>query len=413
MATTGFRLAAACGVGVVAAAGDWLAFRVRAGLQAAAPALALFVTCCIFGATRGRWWAVFLIVAATLAFWLAHRVLLVQARVVWFANLTGDATASTVAIGAAAAAAALLAALVVTPTLPSTEGQGVLGWRHGIGGVGGNRSVPTPIADLHTKLIQKSTQPAFTVRSPVPSYWRLTSLDTFTGQQWQSTDSYAGANGRLPGQPDLPARSIQSDFHIQNLDSIWMPTAFNPTAVSGGGQVSWDPVSDSLLASKATSNGLNYRLTSYQYLASLNPVQLDAAGPAPTAGMRPYLALPSSVPAGVVRLAASIVSSAHTEYQKAKALQDYFQGPQFHYSLNPPDDGYGIDALSVFLFTTQTGYCQQFAGAYAVLARAVGLPTRLAVGFATGSPDSNGTYHVLDGDAHTWPEVYFKGFGWL
>ncbi len=413
-ATTGFRLLAACGVGVVAVSADWLTFRWRGGLRAATPAFALFLACCIFGATSGRLPAVLLILVTILAFWLVQRAAVGDDGVVWFANRSGSLSGAAAAVGAGAAGAALLAALVVTPALPHTEGQGLLGWHHGIGGTGGNRSVPSPIADLQTRLLQDDLLPVFTVASPVPSYWRLTSLDTFTGAQWQSTDSYTGTSGRLPGQPTLPAREVTAQFHIQNLDSIWMPTAFNPTAVAGGGHVSWDPVSSSLLAAKSTSNGLAYRLTSYQYLATLDPTQLNAAGAAP-AGLPTYLTLPSSVPARVRRLAASIVAAAHaqTEYQKAIALQDYFQGPQFHYSLRPISDGSGNAALSTFLFDTQTGYCQQFAGAYAVLARAVGLPTRLAVGFATGLRDSQGVYHVTDSDAHTWPEVYFRQLGWL
>ena len=111
----------------------------------------------------------------------------------------------------------------------------------------------------------------------------------------------------------------------------------------------------------------------------------------------------------------SITAGQTTEYGKALALQNFFLGPEsFTYSLNPPDDGYGISALTNFLFDTRQGYCQQFAGAYAVLARAIGLPTRLAVGFATGTDEGTGTYQVLDADAHTWPEVYFgPKYGWL
>src|SRR5262249_10159469 len=74
----------------------------------------------------------------------------------------------------------------------------------------------------------------------------------------------------------------------------------------------------------------------------------------------------------------------------------------------------GIASLTNFLFATRTGFCQQFAGAYAVLARAIGLPTRLAVGFAEGTATGNGNYQVLNADAHAWPEVYFgPAFAWL
>ncbi|MST35017.1 hypothetical protein GHK86_20090, partial [Acidimicrobiaceae bacterium USS-CC1] len=83
------------------------------------------------------------------------------------------------------------------------------------------------------------------------------------------------------------------------------------------------------------------------------------------------------------------------------------------YSLHPPVDGSGIGAIETFLFSTRTGYCQQFAGSYAVLARSIGLPTRLAVGFTTGRRIGPHRYQVTDADVHTWPEVWFPRYGWV
>ena len=59
------------------------------------------------------------------------------------------------------------------------------------------------------------------------------------------------------------------------------------------------------------------------------------------------------------------------------------------------------------------GYCEQFAGSYAAMARAVGLPSRVAVGFTPGSLGADGRYHVTDREAHAWPEVYVTGYGWV
>ena len=72
------------------------------------------------------------------------------------------------------------------------------------------------------------------------------------------------------------------------------------------------------------------------------------------------------------------------------------------------------DPLTGFLFDTHAGFCQQFAGAFAVLARLDGLPTRVAVGFTTGGLGRRGVYRVRGADAHTWPEVYFgPTVGWV
>jgi hypothetical protein len=74
----------------------------------------------------------------------------------------------------------------------------------------------------------------------------------------------------------------------------------------------------------------------------------------------------------------------------------------------------GPEPLVDFLVNTHKGYCQQFAGAAALLLRLAGVPTRVVTGFATGSASSDGgTYTVRDTDAHAWIEVYFPGYGWV
>jgi transglutaminase-like putative cysteine protease len=410
---TGFRLLAAWGVGIVALLADWAAFRLRSSLQALVPGFALFVVCCVLGTTSGRAWAVAAMVASMSAFLLVHRHTVGRAGTVWFANRDHRSVPWTAAVGTVVIA--LLGALIVVGNLSPTEGEGALGWKHGPGAAAGARSVISPIVDLRTRLVDDAATPVMTVASPVPSYWRLTSLDTFTGIQWQSTNSYLSIGHRLPGVGPPPPgdRQVTESFHLQTLDSIWLPAAFSPEAVTGGGHVTYDPVSGSLLTNRATANGLSYTVTSLQYLATLDSRALETAAPPPNDGSLAHSLTLPELPSGIHQLAATITARKRTEYDKALALQNFFLGPTFRYSLSPPTDGYGTDALSTFLFATRTGYCQQFAGAYAVLARSIGLPTRLAVGFTTGSPNGAGGYQVTDADAHTWPEVYFPGYGWL
>ncbi|MDQ6782441.1 MAG: DUF3488 and transglutaminase-like domain-containing protein [Actinomycetota bacterium] len=407
----GFRLLATWGVGIVALLADWAAFRLRSSLQSVVPGFAMFVVCCVLGTTSGRAWAVATIVASMTLFVLVHRNTVGRAGTVWFANRHHGALPWAVGIGTGLLAMA--AAVIVVPNLAPTEGRGILGWKQGPA-AGGARSVISPIVDLRTRLVTEATTPVMTVASPVPSYWRLTSLDTFTGLQWQSTNSYLAIGDRLPGVRAAPpgTRQVTQQFHLQSLDSIWLPAAFSPESIVGGGHVTYDPVSGSLLTDRATANGLSYTLTSLQDLATLSTRALQAASPPASAGTLAHdVALPP-LPAQIHALAAKITAGKTTEYDKALALQEFFLGPTFQYSLSPPSDGYGTDALSTFLFTTRIGYCQQFAGAYAVLARSIGLPTRLAVGFTSGT-SAAGRYQVTDADAHTWPEVYFTGYGWL
>ena len=235
-----------------------------------------------------------------------------------------------------------------------------------------------------------------------------------------------GIDRLLPGFRLAPARHRRRADGYENRirelpdrephDSVWLPAAFNPVSVQGVRDVSYDSASASLITSKKTSNGLDYSVTSYQYLSSLNSATLEAAPPLTDLGtLSAYLKLPNTVAPAVLALAQRITAGKTTEYDKALALQDYLRSPPFTYNLHPKSDGSGNEALYNFLFNTQQGYCQQYAGAYAVLARAAGLPTRLAVGFATGTPIAGGnSYQVYDSDAHTWPEVYFgPKYGWL
>ena len=415
--TTGFVLAAALGTGLVALFGDWLAFRVRSALWGLVPAFILFMTCCVVGYGPGRQWAVISEAGALLAFVLLHRSSSAGAGVPWLGGIATGAARWALPAGALVAALTMLIVVLVAPVSEGVEGSGLLGWRSGAGGGGGPRQVANPIVDLRTRLVELSNVGVFTVRSQVPSYWRLTSLDTFTGEAWVATNSYRGFGSRLPGVAGVPTgtRTVQEQFHVEALESVWLPAAFTPVSVNGVRGVGYDPTSSSLITSHKTSDGLNYMVTSYQYLSTLDPAQLKAAPPLRADALAAhYLSLPSNVPQSVYALARQIAAGKDSEYDKALALQDFFLGPSFQYSLNPPFDGYGLEALTNFLFDTRTGYCQQFAGAYAVLARAIGLPTRLAVGFTPGTVRANGVYEVADADAHTWPEVYFgPKIGWV
>ncbi|MHB1535186.1 MAG: transglutaminase family protein [Acidimicrobiales bacterium] len=413
--TTGFDLLAVWAVGLVALVADWAAFRARSAFQAVMPGLALFVLCSVLGTPVGRPWAVATEVAAVAAFVAVHGAVVGRRALPWFAGRRRGASGWAAGLGAATAMVAVVASLLVMPILPAREGQGPFGWRSGASS-GAVRIVRNPIVDLHTRQLQESNTPVFTVHSSQPSYWRLTSLDTFTGQQWVSTDSYDGVHTRLPGTRVIPkgVRQVNEGFTIQQLDSVWLPSAFNPIAVHGAGPVSYDPISGSLLSDHATSNGLTYSVTSLEYLDTVDAAALQAAAPlGSTPGLGAYLQLPGNIPAAVRTLAEQVTAGQSTEYGKALALQQFFQGPAFTFSLTPPNDGYGTQSLTNFLFRTREGYCQQFAGSYVVMARLLGLPTRLVYGFTTGTPTAAGTWQVTDADAHTWPEMYFPSFGWI
>jgi hypothetical protein len=105
-----------------------------------------------------------------------------------------------------------------------------------------------------------------------------------------------------------------------------------------------------------------------------------------------------------------VTASSTTAYDKARALQDFFR-TQFTYSTTV-QRGHSNDAMLNFL-SIRKGYCEQFSGTFAAMARSIGLPTRVMVGFTPGILRSDNLYHVAGRHAHAWDEVWFDGYGWV
>jgi transglutaminase-like putative cysteine protease len=113
----------------------------------------------------------------------------------------------------------------------------------------------------------------------------------------------------------------------------------------------------------------------------------------------------------LIQLANRITAKADTAAQKAAAIQAYLRSSQFTYSTEPlPGSGY--EAMQNFLLRDRKGYCEQFASAMAMMARIVGIPSRVSVGFLPGEQKEDG-WKVSIRDMHAWPELYFANYGWV
>ena len=152
--------------------------------------------------------------------------------------------------------------------------------------------------------------------------------------------------------------------------------------------------------------GYTYQVTSVDN----DPSPDDLRTATVTAAPNPvYYELPDKFPTSVRDLASEVVADATTPYDKALALQDWFR-TKFKYSLTV-QRGHSDDAILNFLRIKQ-GYCEQFSATFAAMARSLGLPTRVMVGFTQGQLRSDGLYHVAGRHAHAWDEVWFDGYGW-
>lgn len=114
------------------------------------------------------------------------------------------------------------------------------------------------------------------------------------------------------------------------------------------------------------------------------------------------------------RTAQDIGGDATNPYAATVAIEAWLRSSGgFTYNEHPPQER-GMPPLVAFVTRTHEGYCQHFAGAMALMLRYLGIPARVAAGFTSGTYDAaHQTWGVNDRNAHTWVEVWFRGYGWL
>ncbi len=124
-----------------------------------------------------------------------------------------------------------------------------------------------------------------------------------------------------------------------------------------------------------------------------------------------YLQLPNDLPERVRAKAKEITSAFDNPYDQTVALEKYLRANVAYDEKvsAPPAD---VDGVDYVLFERLAGYCNYYASAMAVLARAVGIPARVASGYALGDYES-GAYHIVESNAHSWTEIYFPHYGWI
>ncbi len=137
-----------------------------------------------------------------------------------------------------------------------------------------------------------------------------------------------------------------------------------------------------------------------------------ADGEIPQEVLDRYLELPESVTDRTRSLAAEIAAGQSNTYDIAKALEAYLR-TNIAYSESiafPPAD---VDVVDYVIFTSQEGYCEYYASSFIVMARSLGIPARMSVGFFPTDDSGEDGLIYRERNAHAWPEVYFPDYGWV
>jgi transglutaminase-like putative cysteine protease len=286
-----------------------------------------------------------------------------------------------------------------------------------------------PIITLGDDLRRGEPQHAITYSTTATQgqYLRLAVLEDFSGRQWNPTtidvipgndiDAIAPPPGLTEG---VPVTIITTQIQVDDMLSRWLPAPYAPTSIRGvDGVWSWEPDGLAIRTARSNARGQDYEVDSILVQPSVE--QLVAAGTTVAPGFERLLDVPADLPDIVAETAAEVVGDAATNYDRAIALQEYFTGGEFDYSEQAPvEDGYdgsGASVLGRFL-EEKSGYCVHFSSAMAAMARTLGIPARVAVGFTPGVPSQvEGSpllqWDVTTFDMHAWPELYFDDIGWV
>jgi hypothetical protein len=321
--------------------------------------------------------------------------------------------AAAVPLGAAVVALATAAAILVAPSLAGSPW--LRSWFTSMS-TGGSASVD-PVVDVASSLTRGASVDVLRYRSSDgrPHYLRLVTLEAFDGVQWRPYPVVPGTSVALvrPGRP-IPQTAATVELAVATLGNAYLPLPDGTTRADvdpGQRQWGWDVQTGDAVST--TTNASGARIQAEVVDTAPAPEALRAAWSSARDAGAQNVFVPASVPASVGALATEVTRGATTNYDRALALQDWFTGSGgFRYSLQVPDAD-GRDPLEAFL-QDRVGFCQQFATGMAVLARELGIPARLVVGFTGGRPDPDSAGFLVSGsDAHVWPELWFDGIGWV
>jgi protein-glutamine gamma-glutamyltransferase len=266
-----------------------------------------------------------------------------------------------------------------------------------------------PLNEIAERLLDPEA-PVFTFTSDGPvDRWRLVVLDTFDGANWKPGGDYRRMGAALTPPPGVTAspRRQHATVQVDDPASPWVPSQPLPAEVTG--VAPYVDQTAGTLAVPERTGPLEYGLTWWE--PDVDPDALYNAGIDPHADSG-FGGL-GVVPEGVDELARAAVHDLRPTFRTALLLEDFLSRG---YTVARDEDlptGSGWPALERFLLRDKRGTSEQFAAAYVVLARILGVPARIAVGFRAPAEPGDGPVVVHNEDVLAWPEVAVDGIGWV
>ncbi len=263
-------------------------------------------------------------------------------------------------------------------------------------------------------------------------FWRAQNLDTYDGSAWHNSSTEQRSLEPYDMSIPLPKYdyrgNVTADFTLfRGTDSLLASSqpvlasvATNATLAKmddGGIELQQLALSVPLLAGN--------RYATAGSTSTADPVQLQIASTQYPAWITDrYLQLPNNISDRVKALGQNIVSKAGAlnSFDQAVAIESYLRtNIEYDEKLDAPP--VGVEASEYILYMTKRAYCNYYATAMIVMLRSMGVPARMAVGYANGMLDNTGqsttpeegrvNYLVRGTDAHAWVEVFFPEYGWV
>jgi transglutaminase-like putative cysteine protease len=228
-------------------------------------------------------------------------------------------------------------------------------------------------------------------------YWRGPVMHDFDGRTWRQR-----RGGFVPQEVTAVGSRYRYEVMLEPHQRRWIFALDVPT--------SWPE--------RRVTRAADLQLWSEAPISTLSSFRLESAtryavsGPLPKVMRDADLGLPSDRNPRSIALARELRARTGSDAAFVAAVLDKFRTEQYFYTLEPPR--LALNSVDDFLFNTRRGFCEHFASAFTMLARAAGIPARVVTGYQGGEYNPiNGYLLIRQSEAHAWSEVWLEGRGWV